>query len=99
MTSVMQEPMTNVPSKTVRVARARRLCSAHHAVVAHTSPATSPKADVSSRKEERVPTDLKLQFEGGEGRVLNVSASGIYFLTDVRLAAGQPLDMKLEFSD
>lgn len=39
-----------------------------------------------------------LKLEGGEGRVRNVSASGIYFLTDVPLEKGQPVKLKLEFA-
>lgn len=54
---------------------------------------------MSGRKEERVPTELPLKLEGGEGTVRNVSASGIYFLTDVPLTEGQPVDLKLEFRD
>lgn len=44
-------------------------------------------------------TDLRLKLEGGEGRVRNVSASGIYFLTDVPLKEGQPLDFQLVFNE
>lgn len=54
---------------------------------------------MARRKEERVPADLALKLEGGQGRVRNVSASGIYFLTDVPLTEGQPVDLKLEFRD
>ena len=57
------------------------------------------RAEVAGRKEERVVTELMLELEGGHGRVRNVSASGIYFLTDVPLQEGQPLDFKLVFSD
>lgn len=61
--------------------------------------ANSRKADVAGRKEERVPTELALRLEGGEGTVRNVSASGIYFLTDVPLSVGQPVELILEFTD
>ena len=54
---------------------------------------------MAGRKEERVPTELKLKLAGGEGTVRNVSASGIYFLTDVPLEEGQPVQLSLEFSD
>lgn len=52
-----------------------------------------------ARKEERVPTELKIKLEGGEGEVRNVSASGIYFLTEVPFSEGQPVKLKLEFSE
>ena len=54
---------------------------------------------MAGRKEERVPTEMKVKLEGGEGTARNVSASGIYFLTDVPLREGQPVALKLEFSD
>jgi hypothetical protein len=54
---------------------------------------------VAGRKEERVPTELKLKLEGGEGTVRDVSASGIYFQTDVPLEKGQSVQLTLEFSD
>lgn len=52
-----------------------------------------------ARKEERVPTELTVRLEGGEGRAQNVSASGIYFLTDVPLQMGQPVNLKFEFAN
>lgn len=42
---------------------------------------------------------MKVKLEGGEGTARNVSASGIYFLTDVPLREGQPVELTLEFSD
>lgn len=55
------------------------------------------QAFVAGRKDERFDTELKIQLEGGNGDVRNVSASGIYFLTDVALTEGQPVKFKLEF--
>ena len=52
---------------------------------------------MAGRKDERVPTELKLKLEKGEGTVRNVSASGIYFLTDLPLEEGQPVQLTLEF--
>ena len=49
------------------------------------------------RKDERYGADLTVRFEGGEGAVRNVSASGIYFLTDVALKEGQPVRFTLDF--
>ena len=58
------------------------------------------KASVAERKEERVATELTLRLESGaEGRVRNVSATGIYFLTDAPLTEGQTLKFTLEFRD
>ena len=54
---------------------------------------------MAGRREERVPTELKVKLEGGEGTARNVSASGIYFLTDVPLRQGQPVELTLEFGD
>ncbi len=54
---------------------------------------------MAGRKEERVPTELPVRLEGGEGTARNVSASGIYFLTDVPLREGQQVELTLEFSD
>ena len=52
---------------------------------------------MAGRKDERFGTDLKVKLEGGEGVVRNVSASGIYFVTDVALQEGQPVKFKLDF--
>jgi len=54
---------------------------------------------VAGRKQERFETELPIQFEGGEGVARNVSANGIYFVTDVALRVGQPVELKLEFGD
>ena len=52
---------------------------------------------MAGRKEERFGTDLKVNLEGGEGVARNVSASGIYFVTDVALQEGQPVRFTLDF--
>lgn len=49
------------------------------------------------RKDERFGTELTVRLEGGEGVVRNVSASGIYFVTDVALKQGQPVRFTLDF--
>ena len=52
------------------------------------------------RKEERFETELIVRLEGGgEGVARNVSASGIYFVTDVGLKEGQPVRFSLDFQD
>ena len=52
---------------------------------------------MAGRKDERFGTDLKVTLEGGEGVVRNVSASGIYFVTDAALMEGQPVKFSLNF--
>lgn len=52
------------------------------------------------RKEQRFDTELTVRLEGGgEGVARNVSASGIYFVTDAALQAGQPVRFSLEFQE
>jgi hypothetical protein len=65
------------------------------------APAKFQKAHVaeSGRRDERFGTELTVQLEGGEGLVRNVSASGIYFVTDVTLKEGQPVKLRLDFQD
>jgi hypothetical protein len=55
---------------------------------------------LSKRKDERFETELTVHIEGGgDGVMRNVSAGGIYFLTDVALEEGQPVKFTLEFQD
>jgi hypothetical protein len=52
------------------------------------------------RKEQRFATELTVELEGGgKGVTRNVSANGIFFVTDVALKAGQPVKFSLEFRD
>lgn len=52
------------------------------------------------RGEERFETELTVWLEGGaEGVARNVSASGIFFVTDEPLQAGQPVKLRLKFLD
>ena len=52
------------------------------------------------RKEQRFDTELTVKLDGGgEGVARNVSANGIFFVTDVALEAGQPVKLILEFQD
>jgi hypothetical protein len=61
--------------------------------------ASFKKASVAGRKDERFGTELTVKLEGGEGVVRNVSASGIYFVTDVALEEGQPVKFTLDFQN
>ena len=54
---------------------------------------------MAGRKDERFAADLTVRFEGGEGAVRNVSASGIYFVTDAALEEGQPVMFSLDYRD
>ena len=49
------------------------------------------------RRDKRYPADLTVVFEGGSGAVHNVSASGVYFVTDAELREGQPVKFSLNF--
>lgn len=60
-------------------------------------PSDYPGSHVAGRKEERFPTDLPVRLEGGEGVARNVSANGIYFVTDVALKEGQPVKLTLDY--
>jgi hypothetical protein len=53
----------------------------------------------SRRRDERFDTTLALSLEHGEGTVRNVSASGIYFVTDVALEEGSPVRFSLDFEN
>ena len=52
---------------------------------------------MEQRRHERFSAHLKIRLDRGEGVVHNVSAGGIYFITDVRLDIGQELTFQLEF--
>ena len=52
---------------------------------------------MEQRKHERYSADLTIRLDRGKGVVHNVSAGGIYFITDVRLKIGQELTFQLEF--
>lgn len=54
---------------------------------------------MAGRREERFDTSLALKLEEGEGVVRNVSASGIYFVTDVALQAGDRVKFRLDFEN
>ena len=56
-------------------------------------------ANLQQRKHERFLSGLTIKLSGGEGVVRNVSAGGIYFVTEVALRTGQELKFVLEFPD
>jgi hypothetical protein len=56
-----------------------------------------PQAAVPGRQQERFAAELKVMLEGGCGVVRNVSASGVYFVTDVALREGQQVRFSIEF--
>ena len=49
------------------------------------------------RRDERLKSELVIRMAQGEGIVQDLSASGIYFITDMRLKAGDTLKFSLEF--
>lgn len=52
------------------------------------------------RKQDRFETDIAVSLEGGgEGVARNVSANGIYFVTEAMLEKGQPVRFSLRFED
>ena len=53
---------------------------------------------MGARKDERFDSDLRIKLERGDGLMRNVSASGVFFVTDVDLKAGESLRFTLEFS-
>jgi hypothetical protein len=53
---------------------------------------------VDQRRDERFESDLTIKLDQGEGVLRNVSASGIYFVTEVDLEPGGPVSFSLEFN-
>ncbi|MGH8667844.1 MAG: PilZ domain-containing protein [Burkholderiales bacterium] len=51
------------------------------------------------RNEQRQNAKLKIRLERGEGVVRDLSASGIYFLTDAPLKLGESLRFTLKFEN
>ncbi len=49
------------------------------------------------RLEERFESIMRIELDSGSGETRNVSASGIYFITDVALKEGAPLRVTLSF--
>ena len=53
---------------------------------------------MGARRDERFGSDLAITLVQGDGVMRNVSASGVYFLTDADLKPGEPLRFTLEFN-
>ena len=53
---------------------------------------------MDARADKRYAIDLPIKLDLGDGVMRNVSASGVYFMTDVDLKPGQALKFTLEFS-
>jgi hypothetical protein len=54
---------------------------------------------VAGRQEERFDTTLAVSLEQGGAVARNVSANGIYFVTEVPLEAGTTVNFKLDFQN
>ena len=54
---------------------------------------------VPGRKDERFDTTLPVKLERGGGVARNVSATGIYFITDQALRAGATVEFALDYQD
>jgi PilZ domain len=53
---------------------------------------------MAGRRDERFESNLTIKLEQGEGHLRNVSASGIYFVTNAQLALGELLRFTLDFA-
>jgi PilZ domain-containing protein len=53
---------------------------------------------VGARRHERFESHLTIKLDHGDGVMRNVSASGVYFVTDVDVEPGSCLTFTLEFS-
>jgi len=54
---------------------------------------------VPGRREERFDSTMPVRLDRGSGVARNVSATGIYFVTDVALEKGRPIALTLDFND
>lgn len=52
---------------------------------------------MNERRNERFNTALTVKLDQGDGVIRNVSANGVYFVTDAALEKGQPVTFTLEF--
>ena len=50
------------------------------------------------RQDERFESDITITLDRGDGVMRNVSARGLYFVTDLDLKPGESLRFTLEFS-
>src|SRR5690349_14751443 len=62
-------------------------------------PCRAAKAFVAGREAVRVAAALRVTFAAGQGVTRNVSASGIYFVTETVFVVGQAIKLHIEFAD
>ena len=53
---------------------------------------------MAGRRDERFESDLTIRLDQGDGVMRNVSASGLYFVTDLNVKPGDSLKFTLDFS-
>ena len=53
---------------------------------------------MAGRKDERFDSDLKIKLDQAQATLRNVSASGVYLLTEADVKPGEPLQFTLEFA-
>lgn len=53
---------------------------------------------MAGRKDARFASNLTIKFDQGDGVMRNISASGLYFVTETDLKPGESLKFTLEFS-
>ena len=51
----------------------------------------------TKRKEERIPSDLPVSLGNAEGVTHNISASGVYFVTNASYLLGNQINFTVEF--
>jgi hypothetical protein len=54
---------------------------------------------LAGRRDERFDSTLAIRLGNGDGVLRNVSASGMYFVTDMQLQQEQAVTFTLEFAD
>jgi hypothetical protein len=88
--------MTHVPAKWVHVADSRHPPLIHYR---HPYERNHGMNCVPGRLEERFATSMPVRLERGGAVTRDVSASGIYFVTDVPFEAGASVKFALDFQD
>lgn len=90
--------MTYVPSRSGHRAHAGSLRLLHYRMQEAARMPLAQKKAVAGRREERFDTTLAVRLEQGGGVARNVSANGIYFITDIVLQKGEPVRFSLDFA-
>jgi hypothetical protein len=52
---------------------------------------------VRAGRDQRFESDLRIKLDQGDAVMRNVSASGLYFVTELKLVPGEALQFTLEF--